>query len=102
MKRILRHIIISFGLALSPLMVANATPAEGVPPVEVPAATMKVSGHQLVITITDDAQHQVLVYALTGQLVKQLTVGSGSTSVELTPGYYIVKIDQNSQRIVVR
>ena len=92
----------AIGMALSAAVAVEATPAAPVQAVESPTASAKVSGHQLVITVSDDSPHQVTVYALTGQLVKQLTVGYGTTSIDLSPGYYIVKIDQNSQRIVVR
>lgn len=102
MKKLLRHIILAAGLACSVAMTAVATESAAVQSVDTPATSAKVSGHQLVITVADDAAHQVAVYALTGQLVKQLTVGYGSTTIDLTPGYYIVKIDHSSQRIVVR
>ena len=45
---------------------------------------------------------QVVIYALTGQVVKQFDAPHGTTAVDLGAGYYIVKVEKLSQRIVIR
>ena len=64
--------------------------------------TVKVSNGRVEITIQGDESRQVLVYALTGQLVKTVTASPGTTAIELPAGYYIVKCDRLSQRVIVR
>lgn len=58
--------------------------------------------HCVEITLADDQSHTVAVYALTGQVVKQVSVSGSNNVIELTPGYYIVRIDGLSKRVVVK
>lgn len=67
-----------------------------------PTVEFKVHGHQLDIINSDDEVKQVVIYALTGQVVKQFDAQHGTTTVDLGAGYYIVKVDRHSQRIVIR
>jgi hypothetical protein len=64
--------------------------------------TVKVVGSQVEITLNGDEARQVVVYALTGQVVKTVTIQPGVTTIELPAGYYIVKCDRLSQRVIVR
>lgn len=64
--------------------------------------TLKVAGGSVEITLPGEESRQVLVYSLTGQLVKNVTAEPGVTVIELSPGYYIVKCDRLSQRVIVR
>lgn len=63
---------------------------------------LKIHGHQLEIVNGSAEARQVVIYALTGQIVKQFDAHPGTTVVDLNAGYYIVKIDRLSQRIVIR
>ena len=54
------------------------------------------------IDIPDEADHQIVVYALTGQIVKSLEASYGTTVIELAAGYYIVKVDRTAKRVVIR
>lgn len=60
-----------------------------------------VQGH-VEITVPGDDARQVSIYALTGQIIKSMTVAPGVTTIELPAGYYIVKCDRVSCRVVVR
>lgn len=60
-----------------------------------------VNGH-VEITVPGDDNVQVIIYALTGQVVKNVTVPSGTSIIDLPAGYYIVKCDGLSQRVIVR
>ena len=68
------------------------------------APEVKVSGNRVEINIeSDSAPCQVEIYALTGQLVKSLPCAScDQIVVELSAGYYIVKVDRFARRIIVR
>lgn len=63
---------------------------------------IKVTSHGVEIKNCSETAREVTVYAITGQLVKRLTVASGTTAIELNSGYYIVRIDGLSKRIIVR
>lgn len=63
---------------------------------------IKVIGNSVEVEISDDTQHSLTVYAITGQIVKNENIESGRTIIELPRGYYIVKVDKTSTRIVIR
>ncbi|MDE7458233.1 MAG: T9SS type A sorting domain-containing protein, partial [Muribaculaceae bacterium] len=46
--------------------------------------------------------HQVMVYALTGQIVKNETAEYGRTLIDLPRGYYIVKVDKVAKRVIIK
>ncbi len=70
--------------------------------VAVSQPTVKVEGGVVAIHLPGDEPRQLTIYALTGQVVKSMTVQPGTTRVELGAGYYIVKCDRMAQRVVVR
>lgn len=45
---------------------------------------------------------KVMVYTLTGKIVKSFDAHYGSNFVELTPGYYIIRIDRLSHKVIVK
>jgi len=63
---------------------------------------VRVTQGRIEITVPGDDARQVSIYALTGQIVKTFTAEPGVTTVELPAGYYIVKCDRVSCRVVVR
>ena len=82
-----------------------ASPAGDEIEMEIDAAvepTISVVGQQVEIEISDDASHQLTVYALTGQIVKNETVEYGKTLVDLPRGYYIVKVDKTAKRVIIK
>lgn len=68
----------------------------------VAAPQIKVLSHGIEIEIADDDNHQVCIYALTGQIVKTVEAGNGTTTIDLAAGYYIVKIDNLARRVIIR
>lgn len=63
---------------------------------------VRVVGGMIEIVVPGDEDRQVTIYALTGQVVKHITAAPGVNSVELPKGYYIVKCDRISCRVVVK
>jgi len=64
--------------------------------------SVRVVDGQVEISVPGDDNVQVVIYALTGQVVKTLTVSPGVTAIELPAGYYIIKCGKLSQRVIVR
>lgn len=84
---------------------AYAEPASAESPrgIEVSAKpTVKVVRGHVEISVPGEETRQVQVYALTGQMVKSVDAQPGVTVLELPAGYYIVKCDRLSQRVIVR
>lgn len=63
---------------------------------------IKVHNGVVEIMLSGNENRQVYVYSLTGQLVKSVNAQPGTTTIELPAGYYIVKCDRLSQRVIVR
>ena len=68
----------------------------------VTAPTVKVVNGLVEINVNGEENRQVYVFSLTGQLVKTVTATPGTTTIDLPAGYYIVKCDRISQRVIVR
>lgn len=81
---------------------ASPMPEPAAVTIETQAPVIKVVGQHVEITVPGDQQRQVIIYALTGQVVKSLKVNPGMNSIELPAGYYIVRCDRLSQRVVIR
>lgn len=98
--------IFVFFLAMATAQSAMATDAaeEAYGSIEqtAPEAEVKLAGQRVEIEIADDEDHQVTVYALTGQVVKSVKATYGTTVIELPAGYYIVKVDRVAKRVIVR
>ena len=105
MKKILWHITLAISLAVAggaPAYADDSAVQEMSIAVELPAHQVKPGSHCIEIVIADDSNHQIAIYALTGQVVKQFSVAPGNTVVDIAPGYYIVRIDGLSKRVVVK
>lgn len=63
---------------------------------------VRVLSGQIEITIPGDDSRQVQIYALTGQIVKDFVASPGVTLVDLPAGYYIIKCDRVTCRVVIR
>lgn len=62
-----------------------------------------VKGGSIEIKNSSEAEIQVVVYGITGQIVKSLRAQPGDmTTVDLTTGYYIVKAGNVTRRVAVR
>lgn len=63
---------------------------------------LKVVNGKVEIHVLSDESRRVEVYALTGQVVKTMEAQPGVNVIDLPAGYYIVKCDRLSQRVIVR
>lgn len=56
-----------------------------------------------VLTIRSDAASKFEIYSITGQLIRSLSVNAGATvKVELAKGFYIIKCESWTKRIVIK
>lgn len=62
---------------------------------------MKAVSQGIELTVSDGEVHHFYIYSITGQMVKSVDV-TGSVTVDLPQGYYIVKCKDWSKKIVVR
>lgn len=102
-KNILRLILVAFAVAASSAVwpVMAATGVTAVVPAEQQPQVRVVSGG-VEIVVHGETDVHVTVYALTGQAVRTLEATPGVTSVDLPKGYYIVKCDNVSCRVIVK
>lgn len=95
-------------LALTMLAAGSATvyaaeaPKAGIEVNDASAPGIRPVSGGVEITVNSDENAQVLVYAITGQLVKSLRVHPGTTRVDLASGCYIVRVDGLSKRVIVK
>ena len=64
--------------------------------------TVKVVAGGIEIAVQEESGCHVAIYAITGQLVKQIDIPSGITTIDLTAGYYIVKCGNTATRVAIR
>ncbi len=79
--------------ALQPAMTSQSVSAQ---------PTVKVHPGRVEINVPGDEPKQVVIYSLTGQVIKSFTAQPGVTSIDLSAGYYIVKCERTSTRVVVK
>ncbi|MDO4319625.1 MAG: hypothetical protein Q4C34_03520 [Bacteroidales bacterium] len=100
----MRHIILALGLALvaGPTVYADDAPRTETAEAVTPATTVRPGAHCIIVELTADSPRVAAIFALTGQIVKQVELEPGSNRIEIAAGYYIVRVDGLSQRVVVR
>lgn len=103
MKKLLRIFVFAVAAALlSTTAVAAFPTADVVSEVRQPSVSIRVL--QTGVEIVNDTRTEcdVMIYAITGQLMKHVKAAPGSTQIELAPGCYIVRVDGLSKRIVIQ
>lgn len=102
--KISRHILaLSIGAVLMAVpAAAQAEDTTAKEAIEQGAPTVKAQPGGIVIEVCDQEVTHVMIYALTGQVVKQFDVPQGATIVELPAGYYIVRIGQTTKKVAVK
>ena len=81
--------------------VGGSVPAEPLP-VE-SAASVKVEGTTVVVDNLGDESIEVAVFAITGTMVRHISVAPGSSAeIELKAGIYVVRAGKHSQKVAVR
>lgn len=103
-KNILSILVLIMAMAFAPSAFASVGAEDSYSSVEDATSEpeIKVAGQRVEIEISDDLDHQVMVYALTGQVVKTVKATYGTTVIDLPAGYYIVKVDRVAKRVIVR
>lgn len=101
-KTFIKSILVSLTLC-GGTFVAFAEPSEAVAQnFTASQPQVRVLQGQIEISVPGDEDRAVTIYTLTGQVVKSFTATPGVTTVELPKGYYIVKCDRVSCRVVVK
>lgn len=101
MKRSIRLFLFTILFACSVCTVVAAEPASQ-PSVRYEVVATTSGKGILHIYNNDDHPCTFVIYSITGQVVRTIIVKSGSEKVELAKGFYIVKSDYGSTKIVVR
>lgn len=65
-------------------------------------ASIRVLSTGVEIVNDTAADCDVMVYAITGQLMKHVAAAPGITQIDLAPGCYVVRVDGLSKRIIIK
>ncbi len=65
-------------------------------------ASIRVLSAGVEIVNDTAADCDVMVYAITGQLMKHVAAAPGITQIDLAPGCYVVRVDGLSKRIIIK
>lgn len=98
----MKKAFLSILLLVSSAVLPMSFHAEEIAPVR---CTVEVSGQgkgRLTIENNTENAYTFKVYSITGQLVYSVTLKSGKDAVVLPKGFYIVKSELGSQKVVVR
>lgn len=83
--------------------VAQSSDSENVPAsIATTTPSLKSGTGQIELKATTDKPTTFFIYSITGQLMKRVNVTSGTATVELQRGYYIVKCEKWSKQAVVK
>lgn len=104
MSKRIRHITAIIAMAMVAVLPlrADEAPQHEVAEAVAPVATVRPGTHCIVVELNADGPRVAAVFALTGQMVRQTELEPGINRIEMPAGYYIVRIDSQSQRVVVR
>ena len=72
---------------------------------EVVGPNVKVSGSVLEFDVAADRPNEIVrfeIFSITGQLVKAVNVGSTPVKVELPKGFYIIKCENWTRRVMLK
>lgn len=103
MKKILGIFVFAVAAVLLCTTTVAAFPAaDEVSEVRQPGVSFRVLPTGVEIVNDTRAECDVMIYAITGQLMKHENAAPGSTQIDLVPGCYIVRVDGLSKRIVIQ
>lgn len=103
MKR-LRNISVALIIGLMGIgsSAVYAFPAQNGASLNVSQPTIKASNGSITLIVPSDNTIQFQIYSITGQAIKTVNAGYGSTTVDLPRGYYIVKCSYWSKTVIVK
>lgn len=99
MKNLIHILILAF--AFSCPVALTAMPAQQISQNVTDAPKVTVSQGVLTISAAADGEQMFEIYSITGQLVKRVKITSGTASVELHRGCYIVRCQGWSKKVVI-
>ncbi|MBQ9076719.1 MAG: hypothetical protein IJY31_02620 [Muribaculaceae bacterium] len=104
MKRCIAILVVAFITGISFGVNASVQPKENqhISSIASSVPVLKSGEGHIELTVPCDEPVTFHIYSITGQLIKTITVVSGTSSVELRRGYYIVKCEKWSKQAVVR
>lgn len=97
--------ILTMAMAVAAVAAPLAVYASSASPMEqvaTEAPQVKVQPGAITIEIPGSESRHVAIYAITGQVVKQFNAAPGKNVVEMPAGYYIVRVDHLSVKVVVK
>lgn len=67
------------------------------------SSTSVYSGNGMIV-LNNNSEEAVTfnIYSITGQMIKSVTIQGGNSNVDLPKGFYIVKCNQWSKRVIVK
>lgn len=100
MKKIFTLILLLFAVSVNVAATESAQSRAGI---EAQVNIPKVIIQQGAINLTNvsDTELTVDVYSITGQLVKRVRLSTGSVSIEVKSGCYIIKCERWSKKVIV-
>lgn len=97
-------ILLSFVASVFQAEAAIATDSKR-PDVDVENATQpgaKSTGSTIELNCGERTNVKFEIYSITGQLIKTITVAQGSVKIELPKGFYIVKCENWTRRMMLK
>lgn len=95
----MKKLVLIFALAMAAMPVAAQ---QRQPAVDYVVTSTSAGKGVLTIENNTDTTCRFTIYSITGQVVRVVAVKPGNERVELAKGFYIVKSEYGSQKVVVR
>lgn len=101
LKALAIAVFFTFGAAYASARIESDASPDVADVSDASAATVKVTDSGVEIHLAGEESMELTVYAITGQIVKSQSVEPGVTAIELSRGYYIVRIGREAKRVVI-
>ncbi len=102
MRKILSPVILSLAAtAFTGQWLANAKPAVEIRIAD-RAPSVTVDKGYIELTAPESETVKFEIFSITGQLIKSVTVKSSTVKVDLPKGFYIIKCDSWTKRVMLR
>lgn len=90
-----------YGLAF---MASAATTGGETKDIESVVSNVSVYSGNGLIVLNNNSEEAVTftIYSITGQIIKSVVIHNGNLNVELPKGFYVVKFNQWSRRVIVK
>lgn len=98
-------VILMFSLSCSlALNMSAAAVGEETKSIETVVSGVSVYSGNGLIVLNNNSEEAVTfnIYSITGQIIKSVTIQNGNSNIDLPKGFYIVKCNQWSKRVIVK